>query len=161
MLLSSFPILSYPIQPHLTIYWMYQTICQANPIKFIIKLYINHIPYWLVKHPIKKLSLQALLLFRNKTTWSTTTLFSIQSVLNSLQNNTCSFIFTTLLVDTTTLTISIKIFLQLILTSLIHLQLFIKSFLEFPLALLSSIPLHFFTFLFLYLQPIFVTSIPY
>ena len=60
MFLISFLIFSYPIKPHATIYWMYQTTCQTKPTKFLIKLYISH---WSNTLPIKKLSLQELLLF--------------------------------------------------------------------------------------------------
>ena len=70
-------------------------------------------------------------------------------------NDRCSFIFITLLLHTTTLTISTKNFLQLISPSLFHPYLFIKSFLQFPLTLSSSKPQHFFHL------PFFVYSDPY
>ena len=89
-------------------YWIYQTIWQAKPIKFIIKLFTNHHTLW-IRHAThqKAKSLRAAF-FWSQTTRSTTTLFSIQSMLSSLRNGRCTFIFTTLLVHTTTTTISIK-----------------------------------------------------
>ena len=72
------------------------------PIIFIIKLYPNH-NNLLVKHAIHK---KAEFLRASQTTLSTTTLCSIQSVLNSMQNSKCSFIITTLLVHNTTSSIS-------------------------------------------------------
>ena len=66
-------------------------------------------------------------------------------VLNSLQIGRCSLIFTALLMHTTTLTISTKIFLRLILASLFRPELFIKSFLQSLLTLPSSVPQHFST----------------
>ena len=51
--------------------------------------------------PIKKLSLLEPVLLQGKITWSTATLYSIQSMLNSLENGRCSFIFTSLVVHTT------------------------------------------------------------
>ena len=72
------------------------------PIIFIIKLYPNH-NNLLVKHAIHK---KAEFLRASQTTLSTTTLCSIQSVLNSMQNSKCSFIIITLLVHNTTSLIS-------------------------------------------------------
>ena len=89
--------------------WMYQTWCQAKPIKFIIKLYINHNTL-LAKHHQKVESLRATSLSKLDITFN--------NMLNSLQNDRRSFIFITLLVQPTTPTISTKIFLQLISTSL-------------------------------------------
>ena len=51
--------------------------------------------------PIKKLSLLEPVLLQGKITRSTATLYSIQSMLNSLENGRCSFIFTSLVVHTT------------------------------------------------------------
>ena len=103
------------------------------------------------KLPIKAESLRATL-FQSYTTRSTTTLPSIQSTLNSLQNGRRSFIFRALFVQTTTHYIlhqkSVPL-LQSIFTSLFHPYLFTNSYLQFPLILPSSIPHHFFTFLFL------------
>ena len=70
-------------------YWICQTISQAKPIKFNIKIYTNH---------------NTLLV--NHTTWDFKSRFyfkvrqhgSQQTIMNSLQNGRCSFIFTTLLV---------------------------------------------------------------
>ena len=45
-------------------YWIYQTICQAKPIKFIIKLCTDHYNLWDNTLPIKKLSLQELFSFK-------------------------------------------------------------------------------------------------
>ena len=120
--------------------WMYQTWCQAKPIKFIIKLYINHNTFLAKHHQIVE-SLRATSLSKLDITFN--------NMLNSLQNDRRSFIFITLLVQPTTPTISTKIFLQLISTSLFCPYLFIKLFLQFPITLSSSIPQHFFTFLLL------------
>ena len=51
--------------------------------------------------PIKKLSLLEPVLLQGKITRSTATLYSIQSMLNSLEIGRCSFIFTSLVVHTT------------------------------------------------------------
>ena len=104
--------------------WMYQTWCQTKPIKFIIKLYINHNTL-LAKYHQKVESLRATSLSKLDITFN--------NMLNSLQNDRCSFIFITLLVQPTTPTISTKIFLQLISTSLFCPYLFIKLFLQFPI----------------------------
>ena len=45
-------------------YWIYQTICQAKPIKFIIKLCTDDYNLWDNTLPIKKLSLQELFSFK-------------------------------------------------------------------------------------------------
>ena len=64
---------------------------------------------------------------------NSTTLSSIESMLNSLQNGGSSFIFTTLLVYTTTSAISTKSpLLQSTFTSLFHAYLLAKSSLRFP-----------------------------
>ena len=69
---------------------------------------------------------------------------TVKNVLNSLKNDRCSFIFITLLMQTTTPIISTKIFFQLISTSQFRPYLSIKPFLQFSLTLSSSIPQHFF-----------------
>ena len=81
-------------------------------------------------------------------------------VLNSLQIGRCSLIFTALLMHTTTLTISTKIFLRLILASLFRPELFIKSFLQSLLTLPSSVPQHFSTPYFCVQQSVQVFSLP-
>ena len=123
---------------------------QINQIYY--KSYIQIIIlYGSKKLPIKAESLRATL-FQSYTTRSTTTLPSIQSTLNSLQNGRRSFIFRALFVQTTTHYIlhqkSVPL-LQSIFTSLFHPYLFTNSYLQSPLILPSSIPHHFFTFLFL------------
>ena len=86
-------------------------------------------------------------------------------VVNSLQNDRCSFIFIALPVHATTPTFPTKDFLQLISTSLFRPYLFIKPFLQFALTLSSSIPQQFFNPFFLctailsiYIKSIFPTS---
>ena len=123
---------------------------QINQIYY--KSYIQIIIFYgSEKLPIKAESLRATL-FQSYTTRSTTTLPSIQSTLNSLQNGRRSFIFRALFVQTTTHYIlhqkSVPL-LQSIFTSLFHPYLFTNSYLQPPLILPSSIPHHFFTFLFL------------
>ena len=89
-------------------YWIYQTICPAKSIKFIIKLYTDHNNLW-VKHIThqKAESLRAASLSILGNTINNK-LSSIQGILNSLQNGKCSLIFRTLLMHITTPTISIK-----------------------------------------------------
>ena len=72
------------------------------PIIFIIKLHPNH-NNLLVKYATHQ---KAEFLRASQTTMSITTLYSIQSVLNSMQNGKCSFIITTLLVHRTASSIS-------------------------------------------------------
>ena len=73
----------YFVLPHSTTchhkFWINQTICQAKP-----------------------------LLFQSQTARASAALSPIQSMLNSLKNSKCSFIFITLIVHTTTSTISTK-----------------------------------------------------
>ena len=101
---------SYFVLPHSTKrhhkYWLYQTIWQLKPIKLSSSYLQIIIPYESNTLLIKKLSLQEPLFLQSKTTWSTTALFWIQSMLNSLRNGRCSFTFRTLLVNTTSPTIS-------------------------------------------------------
>ena len=89
-------------------HYMYQTIFQTKPIKFIVMLYPDHHNLW-VKHTThQKAEFSEPILFQSQTTRSTTTLYSIQSMLNSKQNGRCSFIFITQLVHASTPTISTK-----------------------------------------------------
>ena len=120
--------------------------------------------------PIKKLSLRAASL-SNLDNTVTMTLSSIKSILSSLQNGKCSFIFSTLLVHTITTKISTKKsvgLVQSIFASLFHIYFFTKSCLQSPLNLASSIPHQFFTSIFLgttiptiYTKNIFATSAVY
>ena len=89
-------------------YWIYQTICQAKPIKFIIKLCTDHYNLWDNTLPNKKAESARAVLFQSQTARSTTTPSSIQSMLIFLQSGRYSFIFRTLFVQTTTPTISTK-----------------------------------------------------
>ena len=73
---------------------MYENICQAKPVKFNINLYLNLLSTWDSKSRSSFNIRQAL--------------SSIQSVLNSLQIDRCSLIFTTLLLHVTILTIFTK-----------------------------------------------------
>ena len=81
-------------------YWIYQTICQAKPLKCIIKLYIDHKNLW-VKHTThqKAESLRGGSLSKLDNMVKATQ-SSIQSVLNFLQNGRSSLLFTNLLVHT-------------------------------------------------------------
>ena len=101
------------------------------------------------KLTIKAESIRAAL-FQSQTTRSTKTLSSIQSTLNSLQNGRRSFIFRAVFVQTTTLYIlrhkNVSL-LQSVFTSIFYPYLFTNS--SITLTLPSSIPHHFFTFLFL------------
>ena len=131
--------------------------------KFIIKLYINHNTLF-VKHGTYQKSESS----RAAPLSKLGNMFINNSIKchNYLQNGRCSFIFTTLLEHPTTLTLSTKVFLQLILTSLFRSYLFIKSFLQSLLTFSSSIPQHFFTSIFLrtrilkiHIKNIFPTSV--
>ena len=106
---------------------------------------------------------------QRQTTWSAATLSSIQSMLNSTQNGRCSFIFTILLVHTTTSTISTKnlflYFSQFSPPYSSYTCQFTKSSLQPLLTLPSSIPEQFLTSLFssttiptIYTKNIFPTS---
>ena len=79
---------------------------QANQVcyQFIFKPIINFSKSWVSK---SRFSFK----IRHHASRSTKTLFSTQSVLNSLQNVRCSLIFTTLLMHATTLTVATKTFL--------------------------------------------------
>ena len=147
MFFIGFLILSYPIQP-------YVTIIECT------KPYAKSINIQIYYQPIRNLSLQNPLLFQSQTTRSTKALSSMRIVLNSLQIGRCSLIFTALLMHTTTLTISTKIFLRLILASLFRPELFIKSFLQSLLTLPSSVPQHFSTPYFCVQQSVQVFSLP-
>ena len=134
--------------------------------KFIIKLYINHNTLF-VKHGTyqKSESSRAAPLSKLGNMFINNSIFNIKCH-NYLQNGRCPFIFTTLLEHPTTLTLSTKVFLQLILTSLFRSYLFIKSFLQSLLTFSSSIPQHFFTSIFLrtgilkiHIKNIFPTSV--
>ena len=109
MFFISFSILSYPIGPKSIISTEYTKPCgkvsQLNLLSSYNQIIILYVSNTL---PMKKLILSETLLFQSYATWLWTTLSSIQSMLNSLQNGKCSFIFTTLLVHTTNATISIK-----------------------------------------------------
>ena len=99
----SFSILSYPIRPQATTdrYWIYQTICKAKLIKVIINLYTDHNSLWTKNTTHQKTgSLRATSLSKLDNMVNSNS-SSIQSMLNSLQNGKCSFIFTTLLEHTT------------------------------------------------------------
>ena len=89
-------------------YQIYQTIYQAKPVKFMTKLYTDHNILW-VKHATnQKAESIRIVSFSKLDKRSTAALSSIQSMLNSLKNDRCSFIFTILFVHTTTPTICNK-----------------------------------------------------
>ena len=91
MFFIGFPITSYPFTS-CDKHWIFQTACKGRSIKFIIIfIQISQYLIW-VKHTIKNLSLQKPLPFQSQTTQSTITQSSIQSVLNSLQNDRYFFI---------------------------------------------------------------------
>ena len=83
------------ILPHLTTGhhkdWIYQTICQAKPIRSFIKLYTDHNTL-LSRHPAyqKTESCRVASLSKLDNTVNN------NAMLNSLENGRCSFIFTTL-----------------------------------------------------------------
>ena len=102
----------YLVLPHATThrhnYWMYQTIWQAKPIKLIIKLYADHDTLWVKQITHQKAeSLRAASLSKLDNTVNSNSIFH-ESMMNYLQNGRCSFIFTTLLMHSTTPTNSTK-----------------------------------------------------
>ena len=98
-----FPIFSNPIRQHVTNIGYTKPYAKSSQSRLLSSYIQIIIPYWSNMLSIKKLYLQ-----ESTTTQSTTTLFSIQSALSSLQIGRFSFIFTTLPVYTTTPTISTK-----------------------------------------------------
>ena len=140
MFFIKFYILSYPHSTtHYQNHWIHQTTCQAKPVKCIIKLYAGHNILWV--YPSKSFKDRFFFKVRQHGR-STTTLSSVQSMLDSLQNGRCSFIFTTLLAHVTSRTISTKIYFSTSVNFhlLFQLYLFTKSSLQSPLTLNSSIP---------------------
>ena len=130
----------YLVLPHLTTrhnYWIYQTLCQAKPIKFIAKLYTNHNTL-LVKHATyQKAELDS--------TVNDNSIFNTKYALQSHSHyHTCVY--------NHPFNLHQKIVspLQLISTSLFHPYLFIKSSSQSPLTLPSSIPQQFFISVFLH-----------
>ena len=106
-LFIGFPISSYLIRPHASIAYT-EPYAKQNQSNLLSKLYGDHNTSW-VKHAAhqKAKSLRAAL-FQSQITRSTTTLSSMQSTLNSLQNGRCSFIFRVLFVQAITPTFSTK-----------------------------------------------------
>ena len=103
MLLIGIPISSYAIRPRAATGIGYSEPYVNSSQSSLISSYIKIVtPNGSNTLPIKKLSLYEPLHFQFKITRSTAIPSSIQSMLNSLQNSRCSFIFTTLLVHTTT-----------------------------------------------------------
>ena len=88
-------------------YWLYQSICQVKPIKFIIKLYIDRNTLW-VNHA----SYQKAEPLRDASLSKLDNTVNINSIFNAeyaeFPECRCSFIFTTQLVHTATPTISTK-----------------------------------------------------
>ena len=128
------------VLPHLTTshnYWIYQTLCQAKPVKVIIKLYANHNTL-LVKHAT----------YQNAALDNTVNNNSIFNTKHALQSHfhypTCAY--------NHPFNLHQKIVspLQLIFTSLFHPYLFTKSSSQSPLTLPSSIPQQFFISVFLH-----------
>ena len=56
MFFIGFPTFFHPHSTTRHIYWMHQTICQSNPIKYIISYIQIIISYWSNRLPVKKLS---------------------------------------------------------------------------------------------------------
>ena len=135
--------------PHSTTYrkyWIYQ----VNSVKFIMKLCTNHNTLSVKRATYQKSESLRLTSFKDKQ-HGQQQLCLQYSVLNFLQNDRRSFVFTTLLLHT----ISSKIFNQksvpsfhVFFTSLFHTYLFIKLPLQSALTLPSSISQQFFTSLF-------------
>ena len=97
MLLIGSPILLLPYSTTYRNYWIYQTIYQANSVKFIIKLYTNHSTLLVKRATYQKSESLRVASLSKINSGSTSTQSSVQSVLNFLQNGRRSFIFTTLL----------------------------------------------------------------
>ena len=102
-----FNTILFSILPYATTSIRYQTTCKAKPIKCIIKLNTDHNILWVKPATHQKAVLRTVSLSKLDNT-STTTLSSIQSILDSLQNGRCFFVFTTVLVHTTSPKISTK-----------------------------------------------------
>ena len=100
------PLKPFFVLPHSTTshrkYCIYQTICKSKQIKFIRKLLQIIIPYG------SNTFLRAASLSKLDNMVNNTSLSSVQSMLNFLQNGRYSFIFTVQLVHTTNGTISTK-----------------------------------------------------
>ena len=97
MFLIDFPIFLLPHSTTYRNYWIYQTIYQANSVKFIIKLYTNHSTLLVKRATYQKSESLRVASLSKINSGSTSTQSSVQSVLNFLQNGRRSFIFTTLL----------------------------------------------------------------
>ena len=141
----------YLVLPHLTThhnYWIYQTLCQAKPIKFTIKLYTNHNTL-LVKHATcQKAELD--------NTVNNNSIFNTKYALQShIHYPTCAYNHLYNLHQ------KIVFPLQLIFISLFHPYLFLKSFSQSPLTLPFSIPQQFFFSVFLHtaIPTIYIISI--
>ena len=108
MLLIGSPILLLPYSTTYRNYWIYQTIYQANSVKFIIKLYTNHSTLLVKRATYQKSESLRVASLSKISSGSTTTQSSVQSVLNFLQNGRRSFIFTALLLHKISSKISTK-----------------------------------------------------
>ena len=135
-------------------YWIYQTISQAKPIKFVVKLYLDHHNLG-VKHPTDQNaeSFRDGFLSKLANTVNNKSIFSTKyaNILNKMVGAP-SFSQPYLCIHQL-LQSPPKISsppLQSIFTSLFHPYLFTKSSLQFPLTRPSSIPSEFFTSLFLH-----------
>ena len=90
-------------------YWIYQTIHQANPLKFFIKIYTDQKNIW-IKHATYKNSesLRAVSLSKLDSMVNSNSIFNTKSAKMAKQNGRSSLIFTTQLVHTITPIISTK-----------------------------------------------------
>ena len=90
-------------------YWIYQTIHQANPLKFFIKIYTDQKNIW-TKHATYKNSesLRAVSLSKLDSMVNSNSIFNTKSAKMAKQNGRSSLIFTTQLVHTITPIISTK-----------------------------------------------------
>ena len=79
-------------------YCIYQPYAKPNQSKLLSKPYTDYNTLWVKYAAHQKAESLRAALFQSQTTRLTTTLSSIQSTLNSLQNGSCSFIFRALFV---------------------------------------------------------------
>ena len=99
MFFIGFFFLSHLIRPHAATSIAYtKPYAKANQSKLLSKLYTDYNTLWVKYAAHQKAESLRAALFQSQTTRSTTTLSSIQSTLNSLQNGRCSFIFRALFV---------------------------------------------------------------
>ena len=128
--------------------WIYQTICQAKPIKFFIKLYTDHNTL-LVKLP----AYQKTESFRAASLSKLDNTVNNNAMLNSLENGRCSFISQHYIYHPYNLHQKFVPLFQSIFLSLHHPFLFTKLSLQSKLTLPFTIPQQFFHLPSFYRQP--------